>query len=127
MALEADKRDRSYQYGRMLAILEKAERNTYNKEEKRESNAMRMMSVYAKRPRYASRVIWERVKTAYYPKLHPGIRAYYDRLLQEIWAILADIDSEPDRPLGDTYLMGYYLQRKELYTKHNEENGGTEE
>ena len=50
MALEADKRDRSYQFGRLLAILEKTERDTYTKDTDRETNAIRRMSVYAQRP-----------------------------------------------------------------------------
>ena len=28
-------------------------------------------------------------------------------------------DEEWNKPLGDTYLMGYYLQRNALYTKNN--------
>ena len=37
-------------------------------------------------------------------------------------------DAQLNRPLGDTYLMGYYLQRNELYTsKSNETKEETEE
>ena len=42
MALEPEKQDRSYQYGRLLAVLEKAERDTYSSDETREPNAIRM-------------------------------------------------------------------------------------
>lgn len=121
MALEPEKKDRSYQYGRMLAVLEKAERDTYEQEEKREPNAIRMMSVFTKRPQYAASILGERVKTAYYPKLKPAMRVYYDKLLQEIFAMISEC-GETGRPLGETYLMGYYLQRKELYAK--KEDGG---
>ena len=37
MALEKEKKDRSYQYGRLLAVLEKAERDTYGVDEDREA------------------------------------------------------------------------------------------
>ena len=123
MALEPEKLDRSYQYGRMLAVLEKAERDTYDEDEKREPNAIRMMSVFAQRPQYAARIIWEQVRSAYYPRLKPASRAFYEKLMQDICAMLSNFDEkELRRPLGETYLMGYYLQRKELYTK--KENGG---
>ena len=59
MALEPEKKDISYQYGRLLAVFEKIERDTYDKNEGREPNAIRMQSVFANRPQYASRVIWE--------------------------------------------------------------------
>ena len=37
MALEPEKKDRSYQYGRLLAVLEKAERDTFDTDEKKGS------------------------------------------------------------------------------------------
>ena len=124
MALEPDKKDRSYQYGRLLAVMEKAERDTYDRDEKREPNAIKMMSVFAQRPQYASRVVLQRIKTAYLPRMkNPALRVFYDKLIQEIYANLSDFDEkELNRPLGDTYLMGYYLQRKALYPTKETEN-----
>ena len=49
MALEPQKKDVSYQYGRLLAVFEKLERDTYDSNEQREPNAIRMQSVFAKR------------------------------------------------------------------------------
>src|SRR5699024_4756200 len=94
MALDPQKKDRSYQYGRLLAVLEKAERDTYKSDEDREPNAMRMLSIFAQRPQYAERIICEQVKTAYYPRLSPSARSYYDRLIGEIWEIISQF-SEP--------------------------------
>lgn len=126
MALEPEKQDRSYQYGRLLAVLEKVERDTYGKDEKREPNAIRMMSVFMQRPQYAANLLNVRMKTAYYPKLSPAARTYYDKLLQDIYAMISRCgENETGRPLGETCMMGYYLQRKALYTKT--ENGGKEE
>lgn len=128
MALVPDKQDISYQYGRLLAVLEKVERDTYDKEEGRETNAIRMQSVYAKRPQYASRIIWEQVKKAYYPRLKPASRVFYDRLIGEIVDhISAFPEAEQTRPLGDTYLLGYYLQRNALYQSKTDENEMEEE
>ena len=127
MALEPDRQDISYQYGRLLAVLEKIERDTYDKEENREPNAMRMQPVFARRPQYATRIIWEQLKKAYYPRLKPGSRAFYDRLIGEIMGkISAFSNVEQKRPLGDTYLLGYYLQRSDLY-QPKKESDSTEE
>ena len=122
MALEPDKHDISYQYGRLLAILEKIERDTYDKEESREPNAIRMQTVYTQRPLHTSRIIMEQLKNAYYRQLKPASRIYYDRLIGEIEDHISDFpEAEQNRPLGDTYLLGYYLQRNELYKSKAEE------
>lgn len=130
MALEPGKKDISYQYGRLLAVFEKIERDTYDKDESREPNAIRMQSVFANRPQYASCIIWEQLKKAYYPKLKPSARGYYDYLIGQIIAQISDFpNGEQNKTLRDTYLMGYYLQRNALYTSNtdNKENHQEEE
>jgi CRISPR-associated protein Csd1 len=121
MALEPNKQDRSYQFGRLLAVLEKAERDTYQEGETREPNAIRMQPVFSQRPQYASRIVWDQLKNAYLPRLSPGSRAFYDKLLGEIEEQLSHFsDSEREQPLKDTYMLGYYLQRNELYKSKKE-------
>ena len=116
MALEQDKKDISYQYGRLLAIFEKIERDTYDRDEGREPNAIRMQSMFTQRPLYTTRTIWEQLKKAYYPKLKPSSRAFYDRLIGTIIAEICECaGNEQESSLQDTYLFGYYLQRNELY------------
>ena len=122
MALEKEKKDRSYQYGRLLAVLEKAERDTYGVDEDREPNAIRMQSVFTQRPQYASRMIWEQVKRGYYRRLSNGQRTYYERLIGQIIEQLSDYEEEANKPLEDTYLLGYYLQKNEMYTSKNQEH-----
>ena len=118
MALEPSKADRSYQYGRLLAVLEKAERDTYDRDEKREPNAIRMQAYFSQRPQQAAKVVWEQVKKAYYPHLKPSSRMYYERILGEIMEVLSQFSAEElNRPLGETYLLGYYLQRNALYQR----------
>jgi CRISPR-associated protein Csd1 len=128
LALEPERMDRSYQWGRMLAVMEKIERDTYDLDEKREPNAIRMQSVFVKRPGYAFAVIMEQLKNAYYPRLHVGLRTKYERLIGEIMEQLHLSLKEPDdygKLLTESYLPGYYLQKSELYTK--KENEETEE
>lgn len=118
MALEPEKKDRSYQYGRLLAILEKAERDTYETGKERDPNAIRMQSVFVQRPAYATKIIIDQLKNAYYPRLNPGQKAYYEKLIGEVMLILSEFDdTEYNKPLGETYLLGYYLQKNALYTK----------
>ncbi len=121
MALEKEKKDRSYQYGRLLAVLEKAERDTYGAEEDREPNAMRMQSVFTQRPQYAARMIWEQVKRGYYRRLSNGQRTYYEKLIGQIMEQISEYEEEANKPLEDTYLLGYYLQKNDMYTSKNKE------
>lgn len=128
MSLEPEKKDISYQYGRLLAVFEKIEQDTYDKDEQREPNAIRMQSVFAKRPRYASRILWEQLKKAYYPHLKPWDRVKYDRLIGEIIEQISNLpQAEHEEALKDTYLFGYYLQKKALYTSDKTENSQEEE
>ena len=118
MALEPNKLDRSYQYGRLLAILEKAEYDTYELNEKRETNAIRMQSMFLKRPSYTAKIILEQLKNSYYPKLATSSKIYYEKLIGEIMVTISDCGEENyNKPLDDTYLLGYYLQKNDLYSK----------
>lgn len=120
MALEKEKFDISYQYGRLLAVTEKAERDTYNSDDGREPNAIRMQSVFCSRPAKTAKIIIEQLKKAYLPKLKPGMRVYYERLIGEIYGrISLHPESEWNMPLKETYIIGYYLQKNELYAKNN--------
>lgn len=120
LELEENRRDRSYQWGRMLAVMEKIERDTYESGEKRETNAIRMQAVFVRRPAYAFRIVMEQLKAAYYPRLFPGKRSYYEKMIEEIMAQLALDIEDYAKPLGETYLLGYYLQKSALYTKKEE-------
>lgn len=116
MALEPETKDRSYQFGRLLAVMEKVERDTYDSNEGRETNAIRMQSIFCQRPLYAAGIIEKQLERAYYPRLKPGRRVFYKNLCGQILDIIHESpESEWNRPLKDTYLMGYYLQRNALY------------
>lgn len=118
MELDPCKQDRSYQFGRLLAVMEKVERDTYKKDENREPNAIRQQSVFCRRPMYAAGNIEKQLEQAYFPRLRPVSRAYYKNIIGQIMEEIHRFpDNEWNRPLDDTYLMGYYLQRSALYTK----------
>ncbi len=124
LTLEPERKDRSYQWGRMLAVMEKIERDTYDADEKREPNAIRMQSVFVKRPGYAFMVIVEQLKKAYYPRLNVGLRTMYERLIgeimEQIYLSLKETENYGDS-LTESYLPGYYLQKSALYTKKETE------
>lgn len=129
MALDEEKRDRSYQFGRLLAVFEKVECDTYGSDEKRETNAMRYQAVFCQRPLRIAASIQKELDKAYFPWFHKnGREGSYNFYKKEIGQIMEVIDSFPDeeqrKPLKDTYLMGYYLERNKLYSskKENKEN-----
>jgi len=121
MTLNPEKRDRSYQFGRLLAVLEKIERDTFNQDEQRETNAIRMQSVFVQRPGEVSEKLITHLKNAYYPRLKMGQRIKYEQLLGQIFQMLSEESEEAyNKPLGETYVLGYYLQKNNLYQKNEE-------
>lgn len=128
MTLDPERQDRSYQFGRLLAVLEKAERDTYDKDEGREPNAIRLQSVYCQRPLQTANTIESQLERAYFSRLKPGMRIYYKNLIGEIVEQIAAVpEHEQNKPLGDTYLIGYYLQRNELYKSRKQKEDASEE
>lgn len=119
MALEPEKKDRSYQFGRLLALMEQAERATYLKGEERETNAMKLRSRFCMQP-LATAVRLDQALAPYFRKMKPGLERYYKDQISSVMAQLSSFpDDEMNDPLEDTYLMGYYLQRTANY-KNNE-------
>ena len=129
MEFDANKNDISFQFGRLLAVLEKVERDTYDSDESREPNAIRLQSVYCQHPLYTANMIEKQLERAYFPRLEkPAFRAYYKNLIGEILEKIYAFDKALwNAPLKETYLMGYYLQRKALYTKKEKTEENKEE
>ena len=122
MALDKNNTDRSYLYGRLLAVFEHVERSTYPRWEGREPNAMRLQSTFCRRPLYARSVLEERLQP-YFRHLSPGLRAYFRNIIGEITEKLSQYDdTQLAAPLSEIYLMGYYLQRSELLHSKNNDN-----
>ena len=118
MKLDTDNRDRSYLFGRLLAVFEKVERSTYDREEGREPNAIRLQSAYVNHPMQTWQIL-EGLLNPYFQKLKPGSREYYRRIISEITEKLLDEDENIlNQGLKESYLLGYYLQRAELYKKN---------
>ena len=129
MEFDPNKNDISFQFGRLLAVLEKVERDTYDSDETREPNAIRLQSIYCQRPLRTADTIEKQLAQAYFPRLaKPAFRAYYKNLIGEIMEKIYSYPKEEwNARLKETYLMGYYLQRKELYTKKEKSEANKEE
>ena len=125
MAVDESVTDRSYLFGRLLAVLEKIEKDTYRNGEDRETNAIRAQAFYKQRPFTAFSQIMTSLKTGYYPKLSTGTKNYYEKLVGNIMEKISLTEEDMNKPLSETYLLGYYLQKNALYTK--KENIGVEE
>ncbi|CUN86219.1 type I-C CRISPR-associated protein Cas8c/Csd1 [Eubacterium sp. am_0171] len=114
MKLNLENHDRSYLFGRLLAVLEKVERLTYDRDEKREPNAIRLQSAYVNHPMQTWKVLTDQLNP-YLQKLHPEARKKYKDMITDIVTALEEKDEQQlNRGLEETYLIGYYLQRAEL-------------
>ena len=129
MEFDPNKDDISFQFGRLLAVLEKVERDAYDRDETREPNAIRLQSIYCRRPMHTANVIESQLERAYFPRLaKPAFRTYYKNLIGEIMEKIYAYPKENwNASLKETYLMGYYLQRKDLYTKKEKSDNNREE
>lgn len=127
MAYDPQRKDRSYQFGALLAVMEKAERDTYQKGEDREPNAIRLQNAYCHQPLKTAHILEMKLENAYFSRLSPGLRAYYKRTITEIMEIIEESGEVINSPLKETYLLGYYLKRGELYKKENKNNDAEKE
>ena len=120
MELDTKCTDRSYVFGRLLAVAEKIERSAYERGENREPAALRLQAAYAAHPMHTWAIL-EKSLNPYYAKLGVGLRVYYRNLVGELIALLNDASqTKLNMPLEDTYLLGYYLQRRALNTSRTE-------
>ena len=129
MTWELDRRDRSFQFGRLLAVMERGETDYYAKtQETRQTNAIKFMSEFRQRPWFVFERLNRQLHQAYLNRIAPWQANRYERLVGEIVAILGEFPEEAlNKPLEDTYLMGYELQRNSFFTKKENDEKETEE
>ena len=110
VALDKSAKDRSYLYGRLLAVADRIEYMTYDaKDNGRITNAKRYMSTFSQRPYETWKVIEENIQP-YLAKLDVVKRKYYENLLSEI-CNLFDIDKfKENKKLDGLYLLGFHSQ-----------------
>lgn len=128
MGLDKTCTDRSYLFGRLLAIADAIENSTYTDEDRRETNAIRMQKIFTLRPMATWAALWDRL-TPYKKRLaqsKPGLYRYYQNMIDEILGSLSPSDNALNQPLEDIYLLGYSHQRA-YRTEKNDEQKAEEE
>lgn len=116
--LNTESRDRSYLFGRLLAVADVLERGALGKDETRSTNAIRYMNSYAQNPGRT----WKTIQASLQPyQAKLGTKAtYLSRMIDEIADQFKDGDFN-NTPLTEQYLLGFYSQRRELYKKKEED------
>lgn len=118
MALDLENRDRSYLFGRLLAIADKAESDSYDKPGERTTNAKRYWSAFASRPYQTWKIIEERLR----PYLDKNeYSSKFTKLIDEIMSELSFEDFTSRDKLAPSYLLGYHCQMQEFYKQKNKE------
>lgn len=127
MALDKDCTDRSYLFGRLLAIADAIENSTYTDEDRRETNAMRMQKIFSLRPMDTWAVLWDKL-LPYRRRLEqsrPKLHHYYQDTIDEINDKLSPHDKTLNNELEGIYLLGFSHQR--AYRKDKTDQLKTEE
>lgn len=120
--------NRDYLYGRLLAVADRIEYRTFDKEKDtgRVTNAKRYMSTFSQRPFETWKIIEENLQP-YFNKLSISERQYYENLIDSICELF-DVDAfRKNDKLDGLYLLGFHSQSYELrYNKNKADEGGSE-
>ncbi|WP_339216545.1 type I-C CRISPR-associated protein Cas8c/Csd1 [Ornithinibacillus sp. FSL M8-0202] len=123
VALDYESNDRSYLFGRLLAIADVLERGSLGKDETRATNAVRYMNSFAKNPARTWLTIQGSLQP-YQAKLGTKV-TYLTKMIDEVADQFQNGEFN-NKPLSEKYLLGFYSQRRELYKK-KENNKDSEE
>ena len=109
VALDKNYTDRSYLYGRMLAVADRIERSTFKKINERSTNAFKYMNIFAERPFKT----WQNIQMKLIPYEQKNPYSWeYVKLLEEI-ASKFSVD-DLDKPLDGKFLLGFYCQSYDI-------------
>lgn len=120
LALNTEERDRSYLFGRLMAVADCAELLAMSggDADHRQTNAIRYFSAVQQRPGRT----WQNVETRLIPyltKLKGGARRYTN-LLDEIQNKFKDGDIDSAKALSPRFLEGYHCQRHAILNSKKE-------
>lgn len=125
VSLNTNSTDRSYLFGRLLAVADRIEYLTYQKDEDRLTNAKRYMNLFSRQPMKTWANIHDRI-IPYLQKLSVGQRIYYERLIGEITEKMNEADFADNSPLNGLYLLGFYNQSYAFRNKKEQEENENE-
>ena len=128
VALNKECTIRDYLYGRLLAVADRIEYRTFEKEKDaaRVTNAKRYMSSFSQRPFETWKIIEENLQP-YFNKLPIAERRYYENLIDSICQLF-DVEAfQKNDKLDGLYLLGFHSQSYDLkYSKNKTSDGGSE-
>ena len=121
--------DRSYLYGRLLAVYERIEASTFDKENNRVTNAEKFWTSYTNNPATMMLRLEEKIKT-YEKQLRnsEGKKGLYYKLTSEKHEIVNALHDHTDKKelnksLGYDFIFGYYAEINYIFSKkENDEN-----
>ena len=131
MTLDLDNTEINYLMGRLLAVYEKAELDTYTEEElkSRIPNAVRYQNKYVQRPA-ATLIVLKNKIVPYLNKLKRkknGLYIKYQKIFQEIFEKIDGREAKLTGKLSDTYILGYYHQKESFYQKQEADTEKSED
>lgn len=127
--LNRENTDRSYLFGRLLALFERMEASTFGEKDGRSTNAEKMWTSYTNHPATMMMRLRNLLKP-YERKMatseqNRGLYFKLSRDISEVTNMLHDnydMDSaEVNRPLDYGFIFGYEAQMRDIFTKRNKE------
>lgn len=106
MSYDPNNTDRSYLYGCLLAIADKAEGDTYEANEKRVTNARRFWNAFSARPYQTWQMIEERLEP--YLEKKQWAMTKYTKHINEIMSKMTPEAFSNNSKLSPMYLIGYH-------------------
>ncbi|MDO5408099.1 MAG: type I-C CRISPR-associated protein Cas8c/Csd1 [Eubacteriales bacterium] len=126
VALNKESQERSYLFGRLLAVADCMEYRTFERDangkitENRLTSARRLMNAFSQQPFRTWKLIEERIQP-YYAKLSIQDQLFYSHLIEEICWRFKEGDFEKNDSLNGLYLLGFHNQVYALRNKVEED------
>lgn len=123
MSLDKTNKSRSYLYGRLLGAAQKIEEIAVYQKNKSDkvTNAEIFMGRYRRVPVQTWATIRERI-TPYINQLKANGGNYYLKELKDIYELVDDVeDFSMNKPLDETYLIGYYHEMNSYFKESGKE------
>ncbi|MHC5269686.1 type I-C CRISPR-associated protein Cas8c/Csd1 [Enterococcus sp. LJL98] len=126
--LDKNNQNRSYLFGRLLAIFERMEQGTYSRGEEndRVTNAQKFWTTYTNKPATTMQVLIDR-NQPYVKKMKQANYGLFRKLEKEQQEIIGQLNEhylsskELNKPLDYHFIFGYYAETQFLFTKNESE------
>lgn len=118
MSLDENQKDRSYLFGRLLAVAQEIEEYALNTvKEERETNAERLMHQFKLHPYKTWGIITDKLRP-YMARLGSKCKSLTE-LMTRINSMIPYDEFTSSKQLDDSYILGYYCQRQVFVDEKN--------